>query len=152
MLDNRSIPNSTVIPVLVYEDVSEAAEWLCDAFGFAERLRIGDHRIQLAVGDGAVVVTGRRVASGSWSSDPIEFRPPRRGVVSHSVLVRVEDVDAHYERARENGARIVQAPTDHPYGERQYAAEDLAGHRWTFSQSIADVAPEDWGGEPVQGG
>ena len=152
MLDNRSIPSSTVIPVLVYEDVSEAAEWLCDAFGFAERLRIGDHRIQLTVGDGAVVVTGRRVASGSWSSDPIEFRRPRRGIVSHSVLVRVEDGDAHYERARENGARIVQAPTDHPYGERQYVAEDLAGHRWTFSQSIADVAPEDWGGEAVPGG
>jgi uncharacterized glyoxalase superfamily protein PhnB len=37
-------------------------------------------------------------------------------------------------------------PTDFPYGERQYGAEDLAGHHWTFSETLADVAPEDWGG------
>ncbi len=35
------------------------------------------------------------------------------------------------------------------YGERQYSAEDPAGHQWTFSETIADVAPEDWGGETV---
>lgn len=44
-------------------------------------------------------------------------------------------------------ARILHPPTDYPYGERQYEVEDLAGHRWTFSQTIADVAPEEWGGE-----
>jgi len=44
------------------------------------------------------------------------------------------------------GARILRPPADYPYGERQYTAEDLAGHRWTFSQTIADVAPEEWGG------
>jgi uncharacterized glyoxalase superfamily protein PhnB len=63
------------------------------------------------------------------------------------MIVRVEDVDGHHERAERHGARIVQAPADYRYGERQYTAEDLAGHRWTFSQSIADVAPEEWGGQ-----
>lgn len=63
-----------------------------------------------------------------------------------SIMVRVDDVDGHHERARERGARIVQPPADFPYGERQYTAEDLSGRRWTFSQTIADVAPEDWGG------
>ena len=62
------------------------------------------------------------------------------------MLVRVEAADSHYEHARQHGARILQPPTDYPYGERQYTAEDFAGHRWSFSQSIADVAPEDWGG------
>jgi hypothetical protein len=38
-------------------------------------------------------------------------------------------------------------PTDFEYGERQYTAEDPFGHRWTFSQTLRDVAPEDWGGE-----
>ena len=61
-------------------------------------------------------------------------------------MVRVEDANRHYEHARQHGARILEPPTDHPYGERQYTAEDLAGRRWTFSQSIADVAPEEWGG------
>jgi uncharacterized glyoxalase superfamily protein PhnB len=148
MLTNRSMPESTVIPVLVYEDVAEAVEWLSDAFGFSERIRIGSHRSQLSVGDGAVIVTERRVVAGP-GSDQAVMRPPPRGVMSHAVMVRVEDVDAHYQKARRSGARIIEQPTDHPYGERQYAAEDLAGHRWSFSQSIADVAPEDWGGETL---
>lgn len=74
------------------------------------------------------------------------FRSPRPGEVSASLLIRVEDVDAHHERARAHGARILQRPTSYPYGQRQYTAEDPSGHRWSFSQTIADVAPEDWGG------
>jgi uncharacterized glyoxalase superfamily protein PhnB len=62
------------------------------------------------------------------------------------VLVRVADVDAHCERSRGRGARIVAEPRDFSYGERQYTAEDPGGHHWCFSQSIADVAPEEWGG------
>jgi uncharacterized glyoxalase superfamily protein PhnB len=122
------MPGSTVIPVLAYEDVGTTVDWLCDAFGFTERWRAGNHRAQVAVGDGCVAIT----AGGGAGSD--------------SVMVRVEDVDAHHEHARERGARIVQEPADFPYGERQYTAEDPGGRRWTFSQTIADVAPEDWGG------
>jgi uncharacterized glyoxalase superfamily protein PhnB len=62
-------------------------------------------------------------------------------------MVRVDDVEIHHDQARLRGARILHPPTDYPYGERQYEVEDLAGHRWTFSQTIADVAPEEWGGE-----
>jgi uncharacterized glyoxalase superfamily protein PhnB len=147
MLRNRSMPAATVIPVLVYEEVAEAVEWLSDTFGFVEHVRIGDQRAQLGIGDGAVVVTERRITQ---DAEAVVLRPPRRGEVSHSLMVRVEDVDAHYERAHQGGARIIQPPTDYPYGERQYTAEDFAGHRWTFSQSIADVAPEEWGGETIE--
>ena len=63
--------------------------------------------------------------------------------------VRVDDVDAHHAHAAASGARILRPPADYPYGERQYTALDLAGHVWTFSQSIADVDPADWGGELV---
>ncbi|MEV8542939.1 VOC family protein [Streptomyces sp. NPDC051572] len=143
MKPNRSIPASTVIPVLIYPDVREAVAWLGAAFGFAERVRIGeDHRAQLAFGDGAVIV-------GDVGRDR---RPPRPGEVTHSVTVRVENVAAHYERSRDHGARIIMEPTDFEYGERQYTAEDLAGHRWTFSETLADVAPEDWGGTSVATG
>ncbi|WP_405861541.1 VOC family protein [Streptomyces sp. NBC_01515] len=140
MKPNRSIPASTVIPVLIYPDVREAVAWLGAAFGFAERVRIGeDHRAQLAFGDGAVIV-------GDVGHDR---RPPRPGEVTHAVTVRVENVAAHYERSRDHGARIIMEPTDFEYGERQYTAEDLAGHRWTFSETLADVAPEEWGGTSV---
>jgi uncharacterized glyoxalase superfamily protein PhnB len=141
MLVNRSMPTSTVIPVLVYEDVGEAIEWLCEAFGFTERWRAGNHRAQLAVGDGAVALIEQ--GGGRGASRPAEH--------GDSVMVRVDDADGHHERARQHGARIPQPPADHPYGERQYTAEDLAGRRWTFSQSIADVAPEDWGGRSSTG-
>jgi uncharacterized glyoxalase superfamily protein PhnB len=133
MIANRSMPASTVIPVLAYEDVAAAVDWLCEKFGFRERWRAGSHRAQLAVGDGAVAVTERR-GGGSASHG------------CHSVMVRVVDVDRHHERVRERGVRILDPPADQPYGERQYTAEDTGGHRWTFSQSIADVAPEEWGG------
>jgi uncharacterized glyoxalase superfamily protein PhnB len=135
MLSNRSMPRSTVIPELAYPSVGEAIDWLCNAFGFTLRVRIGDHRAQLNVGDGAIVVT----ELGGGDS-------PRGADLAHGVMVRVDNVDRHQEHARQHGVRILRPPADHPYGERQYTAEDLAGHRWTFSQSIADVAPEDWGG------
>jgi uncharacterized glyoxalase superfamily protein PhnB len=137
---NRSIPASAVIPVLTYPDVRAAVAWLEAAFGFAERVRIGeDHRAQLAFGNGAVIAADVQN----------ERQPPRPGEVTQSVVVRVDDVDAHCERARQHGAQITMEPRDFEYGERQYSAVDLAGHHWTFSQTLADVAPEEWGGTTV---
>ena len=127
MKTNRSVPKATVIPELPYRDVREGAEWLCRAFGFRERLQIGDHRSQLVYEDGAlIVIEGEEAPS--------------------YLLVRVEDADAHRARAEAAGAKILSEPRDWPYGERQYTAEDPGGHIWTFSESIADVDPADWGG------
>jgi uncharacterized glyoxalase superfamily protein PhnB len=137
---NRSIPEATVVPVLIYADVRGAVAWLSAAFGFVERVRIGeDHRAQLSLGDGAVIVGDVRH----------DRRPPREGESTHSVLVRVEDARAHCERAREHGAGILMEPRDFEYGERQYTARDPEGHQWTFSETLADVAPEEWGGQTV---
>ena len=131
---NRSIPASVIIPELAYPDVSEAAAWLCRAFGFFERLRIADHRVQLTFDGGAIVVTRGGDA-----------RP-----AGHRIMVRVADADAHHERAKRAGARILAPPADHPYGERQYNAEDPGGHQWTFTQTIADSDPASWGGELIE--
>jgi uncharacterized glyoxalase superfamily protein PhnB len=139
MLSNRSIPRATVIPVLAYPDVNQAAAWLCDAFGFSVRLRIGSHRVQLNVGDGAVIVREIHLNEVNAVLG-----------VGHSVTVRVEDADAHCKWARDHGALIAEDPVTHPYGERQYNAEDFAGHSWTFSQSVADVDPVEWGGTAEQ--
>ena len=138
MRPNRSIPSSTVVPVLIYPDVREAVAWLAAAFGFVERLRIGEnHRSQLQAGEGAVIAADVR-------HDKV---PPRRGEVSHSVLVRIDDARAHCERARAHGARILMEPTDFEYGERQYHATDPWGHQWTFGETLEDVNPAAWGGE-----
>src|SRR5215470_6209686 len=108
MLNNRSIPRCTVIPEVSYPDVSAAAAWLCDAFGFTVRLRIANHRVQLNVGEGAVVVTEREPSA---TGPPAQFG---------RVMVRVEDARRHHDRAKQHGAQIVRPPADHPFGERQY--------------------------------
>lgn len=130
VLANRTMPTVAVIPELCYDDVGAAVEWICRVFGFQIRWTAGDHRAQLAYADGALIV------GEGGTGDPD----------THEVMVRVEDADGHHARAVAEGAEIRSAPKDYPYGERQYSALDLAGHRWTFSQSIVDVAPEEWGG------
>jgi uncharacterized glyoxalase superfamily protein PhnB len=133
MLTNRSVPPCTVIPVLIYPDPSVAAEWLMKAFGFAVRLRIANHRIQMRAGQGCFTI-----AEG-------DIEPNR----SHIIQVRIEDTHAHCERARNAGAVILTEPTDHMYGERQYNARDFHGHHWDFTQTLIDVEPESWGGVSV---
>jgi len=140
MKPNRSIPTATVIPALIYPDVREAVAWLSAAFGFEERLQIGEnHRSQMKIGNGAVIVADVR-------NDRVA---PRKGEETHSVMVRVNDARAHCERARAHGAKIIMELKDYLYGERQYTAEDHAGHRWTFTETLDDVAPETWGGKTV---
>lgn len=135
MRANRSIPNVTVIPELAYADVAAAADWLTKAFGFEVRLRIANHRIQMNIdGGGAIVVVELRGAAMDQA---------------HAVMVRVANVDRHCEKARAGGACIAQEPATYPYGERQYSAEDIGGHRWKFTETVADVAPEEWGGTSV---
>jgi uncharacterized glyoxalase superfamily protein PhnB len=141
MKKNRSVPEATVIPILIYPDVREAVAWLCQTFGFVERVRIGDnHRSQLRFGDGALIVADVRG----------DRHPPRPGEVTHSVMVRVDDARGHCDIARAGGARILMEPTDFRYGERQYNALDPFGHQWTFTETLRDIAPEEWGGETVE--
>ena len=134
---NRSMPACTVTPILLYPDLLAAVAWLGAAFGFHEHLRIGAHRAQLGFGCGCVVAA---------QSDP----PYPSGVNgTHAVMVRVADLAAHYRRAASAGARIASVPTEYVYGERQYTAVDLGGHVWTFSQTVADRHPAEWGAEPA---
>jgi uncharacterized glyoxalase superfamily protein PhnB len=104
-------------------------------------VRIGeDHRSQMQIeNDGAVIVAD--------VSD--QRRSPQAGAVTHVVKVRVSDVDARCERARAHGARVLQEPMEHEYGERECTVEDLGGHHWQFTQTVRDVAPEEWGGVTV---
>ena len=87
-----------------------------------------ENRSQLRVGESGAAILGD--VRG-------ESRAPRAGDETHRVLVRVDDVRAHCERARAEGARILREPVDFEYGERRYEAEDPFGHRWTFSQLVA---------------
>ena len=128
-------------PVLVYPDVRAAVAWLEGAFGFGERVRIGDaHRAQMRVGaDGSIVVAD---TSGQQT-------PPTEGQVTHLIKVRVEDVDAAFAHARDFGARVLQEPETHVYGERSCLVADPVGHRWELTQTVRDVDPQEWGGTTI---
>jgi uncharacterized glyoxalase superfamily protein PhnB len=128
-----------VTPYLYYEDVDSALAWLAKAFGLRERMRIPgpDGRAahaEMALADGVVMM-------GCPGKD---YRSPRHlGHVTHSLYVYVDGVDAHCERARAAGARIIEPPADQFYGDRRYGAEDVEGHHWFFAEHVRDVSPED---------
>jgi uncharacterized glyoxalase superfamily protein PhnB len=133
MRQNRSVPPCTVIPVLRYPSPIEAAEWLEKAFGFTQRLRIANHRIQMRAGDGCFTIAeGIETPNGSAT-----------------LQVRIENAKEHCESARQAGAKILTEPQDEIYGERQYNAQDFHGHKWNFTETLTDIAPETWGGESI---
>jgi uncharacterized glyoxalase superfamily protein PhnB len=137
---NRSAPPGPVIPELAYPDVGAAVDWLVEVLGFVERVRIGPgHRAQLSFGEGSLIVAdlgpGRVAPTGE--------------AASQSVMLRVEDVESLCDRVRQHGGAILREPQDFPYGERQCTFRDPAGHRWTLTETVHDIAPEDWGGIAV---
>jgi uncharacterized glyoxalase superfamily protein PhnB len=129
MLVNRSMPTDVLVPVLCYPSVSEAVNWLTRAFGFTLRWQVGEHRAQLGVGPSAALAVTR--------GDPIPG--------SDHVMVRVEDIHEHRDRAAAAGADVGEV-AEFPFGEQQYTAVDLVGRAWVFTQTVSDVAPEEWGG------
>ena len=124
---------------LLYEDVAGALDWLVRAFGFRERMRMPGT-------DGKIMHAEMELADGviMMGNPGTDYRNPRQlGHVTQHLYVYVDDVDAHYERARQAGATILAEPEDQFYGDRRYGAEDPEGHQWYFAQHVRDVAPED---------
>ena len=123
-----------VIPVLVYEDIAAAHDFLVQTFGFTSG---GVHRdpmgkaVHAEVRGGDVAIWLHRVAE-----DLKMVSPRAMSVASSGLVVHVDDVDAHCARARANGARIESEPKDMPYGQREYGARDLEGHRWWFASPL----------------
>jgi PhnB protein len=128
-----------ITPYLLYEDLDAAIKWLVRVFGFAERLRMEGPdgkalHAEIVLADGLVMM---------GHPGPEYQNPTHRGGVTQLVNVYVDDVDAHFHRAQAAGAHIVRELADQFYGDRTYAAADLEGHQWTFSQHVIDVRPED---------
>lgn len=142
MLVNRSAPHARVTPVLIVADVRAAVAWYSEVFGFVEHVRIGDgHRSQLGLPTGppAELVLSE-VRPGR--------RTPERGR-SHQIMFKVDDVARVVDTAVRRGATLVDPPHDWQYGERQATLDDPFGHQWVLNQTLADVAPEEWGGSTM---
>jgi uncharacterized glyoxalase superfamily protein PhnB len=127
--------------MLVYADAPAAIAFLCKAFGFEERSRLDmpDGR----VGHAEVAYDGHVVALASEYPEMGLVSPQQLEGQHAQISVRVDDVDAHYARAREAGATIVAQPEDQFYGDRIYRAMDPEGGRWIFSMHVRDVSLEE---------
>ena len=129
-----------VIPMLSYENGVAAMDWLAEAFGFRERARM--------IGPGGELAHGEMEAGEGLimlATPSPDYESPRRHRetcerarqwsavpwIINGVLVHVEDLDAHLERARKAGATILSGIEEGPPG-RRYRAEDIEGHRWFF--------------------
>jgi uncharacterized glyoxalase superfamily protein PhnB len=139
-MKNRSVPADVILPHVTYENVAEALDWLTNAFGFVEHYRYGEpgrvDGAQMHLGDAWIMLTRAR---------PGRVSPAQAGHYTQSLTIFVDDVDAHYEKAKSAGAKIVEDLNETFYGERQYGVEDLEGHPWLFSRHARDVSPEEWG-------
>jgi PhnB protein len=118
---------------LLYEDGAAAIDFLTNAFGFEEVMRMEDDRgsvnhAEMKLGEDSVML-----------GDPgDDYRNPRNAAhYTALVHVYVDDVDAHFERAKAAGAEIVMEPTDQEYGDRRYDAKDPEGHFWSFATPLA---------------
>jgi uncharacterized glyoxalase superfamily protein PhnB len=138
MLRNRSVPTDTLLPHVVYRDVGGAIAWLSKAFGFAEYYRYGEpiSGAQVCAGNAWIMVAS---AKDGYDS------PVQCGGMTQFLTVFVEEIEKHYERAKFAGARIVEELHETVYGELQYAALDVEGHKWMFSRHAKDLSPEEWG-------
>ena len=145
-----------VAPMVSYEDVGAGSDWLCRAFGFRERLRYTEadgrlSHVQLELEDGLVML-GNPDSKYVSPKHHAQRCDVMRSVyetpyVSDGVHIYVDDVAAHYERARRAGTTILTELEDTLFGDRHYRAEDPEGHRWMFAEHVRDVAPADWGAE-----
>ncbi len=128
---------------LAYRDPTEAVPWLERAFGLRERegarVSTADGRISLT----EMVLGAGLVMIGTAGLHGLES-PATVGARTQMVIAYVDDVDAHYARAREAGARIVMELRDQPWGDRRYEALDLEDHRWYFAEHVRDVPEEEW--------
>jgi uncharacterized glyoxalase superfamily protein PhnB len=53
------------------------------------------------------------------------------------------DIEAHFQRAKAAGARVLMEPKDQFYGARTYSVLDLEGHPWAFSKTVRYVSREE---------
>ncbi len=130
-----------VVPALSYDDAPAMIEFLCRAFGFVERFRL--KMPDGSIGHASLLSDGDEVTLASAYPEGGLGGPSALPHLHASVMVYVDDVDAHHARAVAEGATILQAPEDQLYGDRTYRAADPEGGAWWFHQRLRDVSGDE---------
>jgi uncharacterized glyoxalase superfamily protein PhnB len=123
-----------VMPMLDYEDARAAIDFLCGAFGFEETMRMdGDNG---SIAHAELALNGAAISLSTVWRDGGFSTPHELSGVHSQVWCEVDDVDAHYRRARAAGAVVLNEPVNQDYGYRTYRAIDPEGHRWYFGGPV----------------
>ena len=130
-----------IVPALSYDDAPAMIEFLCRAFGFVERMRLD--MPDGSVGHSSLIIEGEEVTLASAYPEGGLGGPGRLPHLHASVMVYVDDVDAHHARAAAEGAKILQEPEDQFFGDRTYRAVDPEGGNWWFHQEIQAVTADE---------
>ncbi|RNL84021.1 VOC family protein [Halostreptopolyspora alba] len=131
------IPTPSVVPYLLYEDPARVRDFLVEALGFTE---VATHQrpdgeignIELRMADKFVMLSGAQPEMGLGT-------PGDLAAVHAGVMVYVDDVDAHFDRAKSAGATIWYEPRDMPYGQREYGVRDPENGFWCFGTLLPDT-------------
>ena len=126
--DGRQV-QTEIIPYLFYRDVGAALDWLARAFGFTEAMRVSTPRGGV---HGEMIFDGRRIMMGQGAAELKMLSVSQTQAATQGVFIYLDDVDAHYRRAKAAGAEIDRPLEDLPYG-RSYTARDPEGHPWFFT-------------------
>jgi len=134
-----------------YNNVDAAIDFLCRAFGFELRSKETDANgkacyAELSFGDTIIMIA----AASGFDLDRFMTQPGDiGGAETQCCYYVVDDIDAHYARARNAGCEIVIDMQTRPNGARAFTCRDPEGHLWCFgtydpwrSLSIAPDRPD----------
>jgi uncharacterized glyoxalase superfamily protein PhnB len=123
-----------IIPCLGYKDAFTAIEWLCLAFGFEKKMvlenagKIAHSELSY---EGNLIMVGSSDSGSDWSK-LIKLPAEVAGFETQSAYIIVDNIDAHYERAKSQGVKIVKDLREEDFGGKNYSCYDPEGHLWTF--------------------
>ena len=120
------------MPVVKTDDPAQARRFYEDFLGFHVGMEV----------DGLLMLS-----SPSVPTTQLILAWPSATAMDASVLlldisVEVEDVDAAYADAQEQGLEIVYPLTDEPWGIRRFFVRDPAGTTLNVNSHIADLPPD----------
>lgn len=124
----------TIMPMLAYADAAAAIDFLCQAFGFEETMRMEAE--DGSIGHAELTLNGSVISVATVWREGGFATPHELGGVHSQLWCEVEAIDDHYRRAREAGAIVIGEPVDQDYGYRTFRAIDPEGHHWYFGAPI----------------
>ena len=117
-----------------YRDATKAVDWLCTTFGFQPKSVYKNNggevlHAELQLGNALIMISPRTDSPfGRMIKTPLEIG----NFNTHAIYIIIEEIEAHYQKAIDEGANIVLELVEQAYGGKDYTCKDLEGFLWSF--------------------